>query len=988
MRRARTLLIGLAGCAILGVLALWQVPQWLDWTRYRSTIEVLASATLGQPVTIQGPISLTLLPQPILTAAQVNVGGGDPDGVSIHLDALRLRVAMWPLIGGRVDARELVLRGPDLRIPWLAEPGVLQTRPPAWLAGFAARIERGRLTIGRLAFTGIDATLATLDTGTLSAAGTARFSGQDWHFTARLTAAGADGTAGLNVTLDGRGRAVGLGANFSGQLAADGTLSGTIASRGPDLAVLLPAPGGPFRADGRLTVGGGLVAADDLVLEVGGSPARGAVALRVSPRARLDVAIAASRLDLDGWLPVLLRAGNTIAGQSLPIGIDLSAEAAQFGGGTLQHLRAAFELAGNGLLVREARALLPGDAALQLSGHVAGNGSVRPRFDADVRLNAPVLRSTLRWLREAAPGLLPAGFPGRLPTGVLQRAELTAHMTMSAEEIGLSRLNGSVDGAAVSGELGLRHGKPASIKADLAMDRLSLDGWLPAQPTGPLSGYLQEGLTELAGLAAGGDGELRFDIRHAVLAGTAISDVSLDAAMEGGSFMLRRLEGSAEGVHLLASGVVGQSGRVSEGRLSLATADATPLTMWVPAPWHATPALWHGPASIDIQAAGPPEALSLGIGLAMADARLDVHPTVDLRSGEWKATLTLRHPGVRRFVATLGLPDRLGLPGLLDWLGDGSLALVAHLSGAPGRLTAESFDLNAGSVRAGGQLALDQGGAEPRLTGRVNADTLSLPLPSAESDVPLPRGMLHGWQADLRVRAGQLLADDRPMLRDAAAAVTLAGGVLRIERFSATLGGGQVAGTCTYDASTSPPTLTAQARLADATITGALGALPIDLLSGRASGSLRIDASGYSPATILATLAGQMQVGVTDGVLSGFDLSRVKAAAALPNQAAAQSGAIDAMASGSTGFDRLDVAASFAHGDLLLDSVRLSGSAGEARVTGGMNLASKAIDVRIALSPAVPDPPEIAVRLSGPLDHPNRTPELANMARWFAERPH
>ena len=54
---------------------MWLVPQWLDWTRYRATIEVLASATLGQPVTIQGPITLTLLPQPVLTAAQVNVGG-------------------------------------------------------------------------------------------------------------------------------------------------------------------------------------------------------------------------------------------------------------------------------------------------------------------------------------------------------------------------------------------------------------------------------------------------------------------------------------------------------------------------------------------------------------------------------------------------------------------------------------------------------------------------------------------------------------------------------------------------------------------------------------------------------------------------------------------------------------------------------------------------------------------------------------------------
>ena len=185
MSRLRILLAAAAAIAALLLLAVWQVPQWLDWTRYRATIEVLATATLGQPVTISGPISLTLLPQPELIAAKVDVGGSGAADLSIRVEALRLRIALWPLIGGHVDARELVLHGPDLRIPWPAESGVLRSRPPTWLAAFAARIENGRLTVGQLAFTGIDATLATLDTGALSASGTARFSGHDWHFTAR-----------------------------------------------------------------------------------------------------------------------------------------------------------------------------------------------------------------------------------------------------------------------------------------------------------------------------------------------------------------------------------------------------------------------------------------------------------------------------------------------------------------------------------------------------------------------------------------------------------------------------------------------------------------------------------------------------------------------------------------------------------------------------------------------------------------------------------
>ena len=98
----------------------------------------------------------------------------------------------------------------------------------------------------------------------------------------------------------------GIGATLSGQIGPDGTLAGRITGRGPDLSQLLPAPAVPFSAEGRLTIAGGLAAADDLAIDIGGSPARGAVALRVAPSPRLDLALAASRLDLDAWLPVLL----------------------------------------------------------------------------------------------------------------------------------------------------------------------------------------------------------------------------------------------------------------------------------------------------------------------------------------------------------------------------------------------------------------------------------------------------------------------------------------------------------------------------------------------------------------------------------------------------------------------------------------------------------------------------------------------------------
>jgi hypothetical protein len=97
VRRGYYWLIGFAGVVLLAVLAIWQVPQWLDWTRYRDTIEVLATTMLGRPVAIQGPIALTVLPEPLLTATQVDIGTGRTADVSVHVKALRLRVALWPM---------------------------------------------------------------------------------------------------------------------------------------------------------------------------------------------------------------------------------------------------------------------------------------------------------------------------------------------------------------------------------------------------------------------------------------------------------------------------------------------------------------------------------------------------------------------------------------------------------------------------------------------------------------------------------------------------------------------------------------------------------------------------------------------------------------------------------------------------------------------------------------------------------------------------
>ena len=79
--------------------------------------------------------------------------------------------------------------------------------------------------------------------------------------------------------------------------------------------------------------------------------------------------------------------------------------------------------------------------------------------------------------------------------------------------------------------------------------------------------------------------------------------------------------------------VRGDDGRLSDGILNLETGNASPLAALLPSAWRATPAFWHGPAKLDLHAAGPPEAVAVSAQVTLGDAHLEARPTVDLRSG-------------------------------------------------------------------------------------------------------------------------------------------------------------------------------------------------------------------------------------------------------------------------------------------------------------------------------------------------------------------
>ncbi len=963
MRGLRTVLTGLAILLVLLLCGIWVVPGLLDWGRYREGIAGLAAAGIGRPVRISGAVTLHLLPQPVLTAAGIEVDDGG-DGVTLTAQELRLRVALGPLLAGRMDARDLVLRGADLHLPWPPAPGALAQRPPTWLSALQARVEDSRIQVGGLAVIGVAAGLATdPDTGTLSSSGVGTLGGRAWRFTARLGRPGRDGVATLDASLDGQGKLQDTGGTFAGTLANDGALSGRVAGRGPDLSGLMPAPPVPWRADGRLNAAGGLAVADELALSIGGSPARGAVALRVLPDPRLDLSLAAGRLDLDAWLPVLARG----AAPALPTGIDLSAEAATLAGGTLRRMRGGFDLDAGGVTLRGGEALLPGDAALTLSGRLPRDGAAA--FAGRGRLAAPDLRATLDWLAPLLPSAL---VPGALPPGVLRTADLSTAVTAGPGQASLTDLDGMVDGSAVTGGLSLRFGPRLGLSAGLSLDRLVLDPWFPD----PTALATPEGMTALLARANGADADLRLAVKAASLRGLPLGPVLLDAQTDAARLTLRRLEAAPLGARLAASGTVNEGGRLSDGTLDIAAPDLAPLRALLP-PGTLLAPLLRGAGTLTLAAAGPPDALAVRASYEGGSIRLETQPIIALAARRWSGPVAFHHPGAPRLLETLGLP------GTAAWLGDGSLSLLAQMTAQPGEVALTRFDLVAGALRASGQVTV--GGR--RITGQVAAETLPLPLPYPRSRDPLPLAALRGWEASIRLDASQMLLGGTPALQSLSADVALGDGALRLPRLTAWLLGGALSGTVLLDSAADPPHLAVTVQVGGATLPAALLDAPLDLSGGTLDAHLAMDATGYSPAALLATAAGRGEITVEGGMVTGLDLPAASSALTLADPAEITAGVRSALLGGATRLGRLALMLDLQRGTAAV-SGQLQGEGGEGKVTGTVDLFGAA-DLRLLLRPAAPDPqpgPEAGLLLTGSYGA-QRTPELAGVLRWLAERP-
>ncbi len=119
----RIVLIGLGALVVLLVAAIFAAPSFVDWNSHKALIAKEARKFTGRALAIDGDVSLALLPAPALSAKGVrlaNIDGGS-EAAMMRLEALRVRVALMPLLRGKIQVVSVSLVNPTILLEVLAD---------------------------------------------------------------------------------------------------------------------------------------------------------------------------------------------------------------------------------------------------------------------------------------------------------------------------------------------------------------------------------------------------------------------------------------------------------------------------------------------------------------------------------------------------------------------------------------------------------------------------------------------------------------------------------------------------------------------------------------------------------------------------------------------------------------------------------------------------------------------------------------------------
>ncbi|MBT7614202.1 MAG: AsmA family protein [Rhodospirillaceae bacterium] len=503
MRKFILILLGLIVVTLAGAVT---VLLTLDFNQYKPEIEAEVEAITGRDVTIIGDVRVTFIPTLAIAIDDITIAGAP--GASglpfLELPEVLAAISLAPLASLEVVVERIRLIEPvivletqaDGLASWQFEP--VATSEPGSGAAPAVSIELIDVQDARIewrdgddrrTFDQVDLWIDALGAdGPFEAQGEFLHGGRQWVLEADLGRISRPQLS-INSTLrSGDDIAV----KIAGTLATDSTpiaFSGQIEADIAKLDLLsklagvdaLPASAGELALslDTGFSVSSSTVRLSDLAVELGESQTTGSAFVTLDGARTIELALTASRLDLDTLLPALLAGeGQTpelepvdtqLWPDDLTLKADLVADAVVFNASPIRQVHFTAVLDKGAWSISQAEALLPGGTSLALSGEVVVEED-EPVFRGPVEATSDNLRATLEWLEFDLEGVA---------QDRLRRVDLFADLFLSPGVIAMTGLDLGFDSSRLTGGIAARISEIPSVTAELVLDQINLDAYLP-----------------------------------------------------------------------------------------------------------------------------------------------------------------------------------------------------------------------------------------------------------------------------------------------------------------------------------------------------------------------------------------------------------------------------------------------------------------------------------------------------------------------------
>jgi len=554
------LLVLLIGTALVA-------PGFIDWNKYKTEIETTASDLSDRKVTINGDLSLSILPSPSFSGENVsvsNVEGGQATNF-ISLKSVDVNVAFFPLLRGEVQVKKFILVEPVIALEidengkgnWEfgSEGDTADTSGSTTSLSFERfQIENGQLSYQDFStgtqelVRGINASVS-MDSlqGPFDIVGDARY--KNLPISAELM---------VGMIREGRKIPIGLKAglindkvriDFSGGYLPDDVspqADGKINLQANDIGDLFlvtslldpentnqngPNYNHPLSLETTVAYGGDAVNISTLEFEMGESRGSGNMTATFGELTRFNGNLTVNSFNLDSFLPALDEnsAGNTASGNSgqevdysiidnLEGNFELSLGALQYN----QKIASQMALditANNGEIgFTNARLNMPGGSELTMNGALSAPGN-KPVLGGDITLNSGNMRAFLEWLKVDV---------SMVPEGRLTRFDYKSAVQVSEEMIQLYGIDGSLDTFQFSGGVSYALRDRISMGLDVALQNLNIDNYLA--PSEEETNY-----KNAVAIFADFDANYNVELTNVTAGGIAIKKIAIDGELFGGN---------------------------------------------------------------------------------------------------------------------------------------------------------------------------------------------------------------------------------------------------------------------------------------------------------------------------------------------------------------------------------------------------------------------------------------------------------------------